>query len=328
MAAPDTTRSEIANEINNFYDNVLLKRAVPNLVHGLFGQKRNVPLNSGSNVIKFRRYGSLSATTTALTEGTTPTGSSLSTTDITATVLPYGGWTRISDVVSLTTLDPILTETSEVFGEQMADSFDQLARNIIVAGTTVQYASTATARGEVTAAMKLTLGEILEAIRTLKTAKARKITSVSGSGVGVGTIPVDASYVGIVHPRSSYDLKQLSGWDSVETYAGLNGNAQAIPHEIGKLDEARFVESSNAKVFTGEGASSADVYATVILGADAYGTVDLGNSQSSGIIYKGLGSAGSADPLNQRQTLGWKSWYVAKVLNDAFMVRIEHGVTS
>ena len=34
------------------------------------------------------------------------------------------------------------------------------------------------------------------------------------------------------------------------------------------------------------------------------------------------------DPLNQRATTGWKAWFTAKILNDAFLVRIEAGVTA
>ena len=41
-------------------------------------------------------------------------------------------------------------------------------------------------------------------------------------------------------------------------------------------------------------------------------------------IVKPLGSAGSSDPLDQRETSGWKASLTAVILNDAFMVRIEH----
>jgi len=64
-----TTKTEIADEVNNFYDRTLLERLLPNLVHTKFGQVRDIPRKSGSNTIKFRRYESLSAATTALTEG-------------------------------------------------------------------------------------------------------------------------------------------------------------------------------------------------------------------------------------------------------------------
>jgi N4-gp56 family major capsid protein len=34
------------------------------------------------------------------------------------------------------------------------------------------------------------------------------------------------------------------------------------------------------------------------------------------------------DPLRQRGTLGWKTTFVAKILNQNFLVKIEHGATA
>lgn len=40
-------------------------------------------------------------------------------------------------------------------------------------------------------------------------------------------------------------------------------------------------------------------------------------------IVKQLGSGGTADPLNQRASAGWKAIKTAEILSDEFMVRIE-----
>ena len=321
---PDTTRTQIPAEVNNFYDQVLLIRAVPLNVHAAFGQTRNIQKKAGSNTIKFRRYGALAVATTALTEGTKPAGSQLSVTDITAAALQYGDFVTITDVVDEQSIDPVLTETAEIFGEQMGETNDLLTRDVLVAGTVVQYASTATSRVTVAAGMVLNAAEIREAVRTVKVAKARKITAISGASPGIGTVPIWSCFVGIVHPRGSFDLKGVTGFETPEKYAP---NTVLLPGEVGRLDEVRFVESANAKLFAGAGAGAIDVYATMILGAQAYGVVDLGNSQNVGFIFKPLGSAGSADPLNQIQSAGWKEYFVAKILNDNFMVRIEHAVS-
>lgn len=81
----NTTTTQVTTAVNNFLDRTLLTRAYPHFVHALWAQVKDIPKNN-SPVIKFRKYTSLSAATTALTEGVTPTGSSLSITDITATV--------------------------------------------------------------------------------------------------------------------------------------------------------------------------------------------------------------------------------------------------
>src|ERR1043165_8012354 len=98
---PNTTTNEVGHAINNFYDRSFLRRAYPLFVHTRWGQVRDIPQN-GTNIIKFRRYTNLSAATTALTEGTTPAGSQLAKTDITATVAQYGDYVTLTDWLDLT----------------------------------------------------------------------------------------------------------------------------------------------------------------------------------------------------------------------------------
>ncbi len=326
MATNMTTRgSDIPAEVNVFYDEVALTRALPMMIHAAFGQKRVIKGRAGTDTIKFRRYASLTTATTPLTEGTTPDGQKLSVTDITAQVNQYGDFVEITDRVSTESIDPVLVEIAEVLGEQQGQTNDQLTRAIIVSGTTVQYSDGVASRSLVAAANKIDEDEFDKAVRTLGTGNARKLTGFSSVSPGQGTVPIAPCYVAIVSEKTAYDLRKLAKFVPVEQYAV---NTPILPGEIGKVGLVRLCETTGAKVFAGAGVSGIDVHATIVLGADAYGVIDLGNSQGSGVIYKGLGSAGSADPLNQRQTLGWKEYFTAKILNDAFMVRIEHSVSA
>ena len=74
------------------------------------------------------------------------------------------------------------------------------------------------------------------------------------------------------------------------------------------------------------GMAGRDVYATLIMGDNAYGTTELSGGGLQHIV-KQLGSAGTADPLNQRATVGWKATKAAARLVEAFMVRIETAST-
>lgn len=320
---PVQTSSTVSHAVNNYYDRVMLVRALPHLIHSWFGQVRDIPTNN-SNVIKFRRYSSLSVSTTALTAGTTPSTASLTTTDVTATLSQYGNVIETSDELLLTTLDPYTTEIMELLGENAGQTLDQICRDILVAGTTVQYASSATSRATVSSAMKLSAAEVREAVRTLKNANARKITSMISPNPNVDTVPVDAAFIAIVHPNTVYDLKSDASFVPVENYPS---QANVMPGEVGKLDEVRFIETTYAKVFTAAGASGIDVYATLVLGADAYGVTRLAGHAME-VITKELGSAGTADALNQRATAGWKAWFTSVILNQNFLTRIEHAVSS
>jgi len=324
MADVTTAKAQIPNEVNNFYDRSLLVRAVANFVYTRWAQVRDVPQNTGTDTIKFRRYGNLSAATTALTEGVTPAGSALSVTDITAQTLQYGDFVTLTDMVSMTTLDPILTETSEILGDQAGDTLDQLTRDVVVAGTTVQYASTASARTDITAAMKLTAAEIREAVRTLQVAKAKPVMRMIDPNDSYNTTPLGKCYIGIIGPSGLFDLKSDSAFVPVQKYPS---QSNVMDYEAGAVDDVRFVLSQNVKVYVAGGSGGVDVQAAMILARDFYGITRVAGKSLENII-KPIGSAGTSDPLNQRATSGWKATFVAKRLNEAFAVRIEHGVTA
>lgn len=319
-----TDRTAIPAEVNNFYDRTLLMRATPLLIHTKFAQVRDIPKNGGTDTIKFRRYSNLSAATTALTEGVTPVGSDLSVTAITAQVLNYGDYVTMTDKVLMETADPLLTEAAEILGDQAGDTLDQLCRDVINAGTNVYYSGTATERTGVVGTELITTTLLNKVIRLLKNNKARTITKQINASTGYSTDPVAASYIGIVHPNVSYTLTTLTGFTPVEKYPSNQG---VMEGEIGKYKEIRFIETTNAKVFTGGGASGADVYSTLVFGANAYGISRISGEAMKNIV-KALGSAGTADPLDQRSTSGWKAAFVAKILNNDFMVRIETGIAA
>ncbi len=76
-------------------------------------------------------------------------------------------------------------------------------------------------------------------------------------------------------------------------------------------------------IYAGEaGAANVAVFATLVLGADAYGTTSIAGGGIEHIVKQvGYGD----DPLNQRSSIGWKALKVAKRLVEEYMVRIESG---
>ena len=87
------------------------------------------------------------------------------------------------------------------------------------------------------------------------------------------------------------------------------------------------VPADGDKVYPGEaGAEGRDVYSTLILGSDAYGVTEITGGGLQHIV-KQLGSAGTADPLDQRATCGWKATKVAERLVEQYMIRVETAST-
>lgn len=321
---PNTTRTEIPTEVNNFYDRTLLTRAVALFVHTRWAQVRDLPKQAGTAVIKFRRYGNLTAATTPLTEGITPAGSQLSVTDITATVAQYGDYITVTDVVTYESEDATLMEAAEVMGDQTGDTLDQLCRDILAAGTGVIYSGTGNVQtSDVAATDVITYQNLDSASLNLKNNNAKPITRQINASTGYNTSPIPACFIGIIHPEITAKVATFTGWTPVEKYASQVG---ILEGEVGSYSangtKIRFVETTNAKIKAAAGTLGIDVYCTLILAANAYG-ISRVSGQALKNIVKPLGSAGTADPLDQRATSGWKATFVAKILNENFLQRIE-----
>ena len=117
----------------------------------------------------------------------------------------------------------------------------------------------------------------------------------------------------------------IAGRQYTIAYASVDTDGRTAIHLDVEAKDA-FIEP-DMKIYPAEGAAaSKPVYATLILGADAYGVTDPKSTLEN--ITKALGSAGSGDPLNQRATMGWKSYHLCKILTNMYMVRLESLATA
>lgn len=375
--------------VRAFYDRNLVLHTKPVLVHSQFGQKRGIPKNGGKRII-FRKLSPLPKATTPLTEGVTPTGNNMTWSTIEASLEQYGDYITVSDVVQTTGIDNTLVEAGEILAMQAGETLDAISKEVLNSGNNVQYAENGKTRCALEGGKEadndyLTVNAIKKAVRTLKRNNAKKI---------------DGYYVGIIHPDVAYDLMSDPLWENVKTYSDPEDMYNG---EIGRIHGVRFVETSEAKIFTADdltsehrsltvtsaadsvitvseaisaedaeklagrkiiingaqytivtasntdgtitvkeeletgdmapadgniiypgeaGAKGRDVYSTLVLGANAYGVSEIEDGGLKNIV-KPLGSGGTADPLDQRATTGWKALTTTKILVDEYMVRIE-----
>ena len=301
------TTETMPDEIKTYYDDYLIDCSSPKLVHDQFGQKRPIPAGRGKT-IEFRKVSPLPVSTTPLTEGVTPESQKLTISTVEAPVQQYGGYVELSDMVVLTAIDNNLVIAAKQLGA--GKTLDAITREVLAGGTNVQYAE-----GQVTQRSQLvggkaegnhylTVDAVRRAVRTLKKQDAE---------------PIGDSFIGIIHPDVAYDLMSDPKWVNVKSYSDPEGIYEG---EIGKIENVRFVETSEAKVFEGAGAEGRDVYATLPLGDNAYGTTEIEGGGLT-LIVKQLGSGGASDPLDQRASVAWKATKAAVRLQEAYMVRIE-----
>jgi len=412
---PYTEENGLSEEMKTYYSDYLIDNAEPKLIHDQFAQKIPIPKGCGKTV-QFRKYDPLPKLTEALAEGVTPTGQSLNMSTVEATVHQYGGYVELSDLLLLSAIDNNLLMATKLLGAQAGRTLDSITREVLCGGTNVQYgAGEVSARhllvgGKAEGNHYLTVDCIKRAVRTLKRQNAEKI---------------NGAYACIIHPDCAYDLTNDLNWKYPYQYAATQ---QLYEGEIGMIEGVRFVESTEAKIFSGEGEkvefrstcinyeevddgqdadygtptmyrlvtgdesthdgylldsswlnktiviycendgrtftatvcgvkcdpvgmhclylseplrddaynmptfsgsdtvtmlnASRDVYATIVLGENAYGVTELAGGGLQHIV-KQLGSGGTADPLDQRATVGWKATKAAVRLMEPFMVRIE-----
>lgn len=296
----------LSAEMKTFYDMTLIDEATPALVHDQFGQKRPIPKNGGKT-IEFRKFLPLTKATTPLTEGVTPQGKNLETATITAEVSQYGDYITMSDMLELTSIDNVIVEATTLLGHQGGATLDTVVRNILHTGTNVMYCpkvaadgseTPVTSRGDLDATCQLTVKAIQKAVAKLR---AQNAPTISGK------------YVAIIHPYAAYDLMRDKEWIDAHKYAQPENLFEG---EIGEISGVRFVQTSEAKIYEG------GVFGTLIMGKDAYGTTEIAGGGMETIV-KQKGSAGTADPLDQRSSVGWKGQKTAEILVEQYMVRVE-----
>ena len=307
-----TVLSGLTPEMKTFYDMTLIDEAGANLVHDQFGQKRPIPANGGKT-IEFRKFAPLAKAVTPLTEGVTPDGKSLTVTSVTATVSQYGDYITQSDVLELTALDNTIIEATKLLGKQAGSTLDTVVRNVLQSGTNVTYcpkfvsgAETAVnSRANLDATAQLTVDVVQQVVAKLR---AQNAPTINGK------------YIGIVHPYVAYDLMRDPEWIDAHKYAQPEN---LYTGEIGEIAGVRFVQTTEAKIYTGDGCPSGlAVFGSLFLGDGAYGVTEVtgGGLQT---IVKQKGSAGTADPLDQRSSVGWKAIKTAEILVQNYIVRVE-----
>ena len=304
-----TTSSALSAGMQTYYNRELLRTFEPNLVHLQFGDEHRMPPHSGL-VMNMRKLIPLETNTKALSEGDPGESVMLAETEVTVQLQQYGEYARCTDKLDLTHLDMDIMRRTKLFGDAGARSIDAVVREELAKCANVIYAGGKASRAELTAADKLTSRELRKAVKTLKKNHAQTFGGY---------------FVAIIGPDTMYDLQEDEAFVKVSQY---QDKENIYTGEVGRLFGVRLVETTEAKIFEGTGANGADVASVIVLGQYAYGVTSLKGAKPR-VIVKPAGSAGTADPLDQISTVGWKmDGFGAKLLQPEYAVRIECGFSA
>jgi N4-gp56 family major capsid protein len=330
-----TLYTEISPRTNVYAAREMLKRAGVVQILKYTATPKEMPKNKGQ-VMKFRRFNNLSAITTPLVEGVTPSPTPFTVTDVTATLSQYGQIVQFTDHIEDTHEDPVVRELSDLVGENVGRSLEAFDWAVVRAGSSVAYTN-GTQRTDVNT--PISLAKIRSAVRTLERQKGRKFNQILAPGVEFATRGIESSWIAVCHTDVASDIRNLPGFIPTVQY----GSRKTIcDEEIGAVENIRFLLSADLGVIVDGGGTkagsgttmvstagtSADIYPVVIFAKDAWARVILAGfgSVDAHIIPAGMRVKG--DELGQRGSVSSKFWHTAVRLNESWMIRIECAATA
>jgi N4-gp56 family major capsid protein len=208
-------------------------------------------------------YADLAKVTTTLSEQVDPDAVAFGVPTVkTITLGEYGNAslvTRKLQLLSLADIDPAI---ANIIAFNMADSIDDVAQEELRAGTNVIRGTTA-AGSTAAATVNITGGASGHLIRS---ADIRKIVAKLRANKAVAR--KGSMYWCGIHPEVSHDLRAETGAATWRLPHEYQANNEIWAGEIGSYEGAYFVESARMFKDT-DGASSAQVYRTILAGKEA-----------------------------------------------------------
>ncbi len=263
------------------------------------------------DTIVFRRYARLATVPIPLVDGITPPGAPLSATDIQARVDFYGNFVTVTNQVELTVEDRVLNEAARLLAQNLAQTMDEVTRDVLASTSSVLQCANGVNGNTPT---ELTKADTDIAVRTLLSLDAEMISEVVVGRDAFGTTPVRPAFWAYLDTDLLDDLEAVANFAHSSQYS----NQQSVlDSEWGATGNIRWLYTSVGSVT----ASTPAVFNNFIIAKEAYAVVHL-RSETGEFYVEPLGSAGAADPLHQRGSVGWQHPFVSRILNDAFMLNL------
>ena len=333
----------------------MLDHAQPITVLGDFGTQREMPQNATDTLV-FRRTlplgasltgtaiqnggpngyigtPSLVANTFLLSEGVTPNSQSISFQDVSVQLQQFGVLFKFSSKVESLYEDDIPGEMVKLVGETLAEVLELVRYGVMKAGSVVLYAN-GSSRSSVNTPINLNV--LRKAARVLESNRARRVTSRLAAGPNFATRAVQPAYLVFIHTDCESDVRNLPGFTRVEEYGSFK---PVHDREVGSVEQFRFISSPLFSPFAAAGSSTlngcvsvananVDVYPLLVVAEDAWGQVALKGFNALTPVVLKASDKNHANPLGQFGYVGAQTYFNAVRLNEAWMARVECGVTS
>lgn len=296
--ADTTTASGMEQAVQTYYQKRALDRLVANFFFYHLGMKVNIPKNSGK-IAQFYRFDNLNTSTmlTGLTEASVPTAVQITANTSTVTLVQYGAYSKLSDLLVLTHRTDIMNQATDIMATALSETVDTVIRNMVYTALSAQTTNVygqdlAKTSASITTADTMAASTLKRIVREMKKNKCRPYKDTD-------------AFIGVFSPSQVYDLKGSSAGEYMEV-AKYAQPGKVWEGEVGKMFGVRVLETTQISTAASTQITSsvtADIGLVFSEGSFVVTGVDGGAPQ---LIVKQPGSAGAADPLNQFGSVGFK----------------------
>ena len=300
------TTTTLSPNLHSYYQKRLLEGAKKMFKFRQFGDEKLHPKGTGKDYFLLR-YGHVNPSTNTLTEGVTPSATTVDTNKYTVSINEYGQYIEYSQLLQWTAIDDVQNSLVDELSYTAAHSLDQVIRDHLIANATtnIKYVGSGnTADNDITASETFTAPDVLKSVSLLSGADVRPFD--------------DDNYIWLIHPYIGIDIMSdtsAGGFIELNKYVQGMKATEIYNGEIGKVYGARVVTSTDVSFAANAG--SVNVYRTFVMGKNAYQMTKF-NNDAIELIVKKPGSAGTADPLNQKGTCGYKIQFGVKYTGGSF----------
>lgn len=298
------TRTLGTDTIQTYNVRKTLEFAKPKLVYPQFGQPDLVMKRQGQTA-SWLKFSKLSIPSTVLDDSPTWSPETVTDSTVTATLELWGNGVELVEALEQTSFLDLPDEYKKLVGQNAGETINEKVRDILIAGTSVNYANAKGNRGSVTSSDTADLDDFLDVVESLEAADAPKIGD---------------EYVAIISPYVKTRLMKDSAFREATRYLA-KGNS-IFTGELVTVDGVRFVVTSTAPSLTNSGSASAvsKVEESIILGDGAYGIARLLPGDFDVVVTP---PGGHGDEYKVKTSIAWKAYLKAVILQQTHMRRLE-----
>lgn len=300
----DMIRSNAPDVIEVHNVRKTLEFAKPKLVFPQFGAPDLVMKRKGQTA-SWLKFTKLAIPSSVLADSPTFTPETVADATVTATLQFWGNGVQLVEALEETSFLDLPDEYKKLLGQNAGETINEKVRDVLVGGTSANYANAKTNREAVVTADTIDLDDILDTVQSLETQDAPMIGD---------------EYVAIISPYVKTRLMKDTAFREATRYLGKSNSL--FTGEVANIDGVRFVRTSTAPSVANSGSNSdvANLEQTIILGDGAYGIARLLPGDFDVTITP---PGGHGDEYKVKTAMTWKVYLRAVILQQLFMRRLE-----